>query len=74
MSAFFNKNGRFSFTTVRGYAILFVFAVVFLLPFYWMFATALKGIVSSFDSIAEKLNQCNLDAEIDNSPALRVCI
>ena len=29
--------------TTRGYLILFIFALVFLTPFYWMFATALKG-------------------------------
>ncbi len=30
-------------TTTRGYFVLLIFAVVFLVPFYWMFATALKG-------------------------------
>jgi ABC-type glycerol-3-phosphate transport system permease component len=29
--------------TTRGYLVLLVFGVVFLVPFYWMFATALKG-------------------------------
>ncbi|MDX1416151.1 MAG: carbohydrate ABC transporter permease [Candidatus Promineifilaceae bacterium] len=27
----------------RGYAVLIIFAVLFMVPFYWMFATALKG-------------------------------
>ena len=36
-------NGRLSFSTVRGYTVLLIFAVIFLVPFYWMFATALKG-------------------------------
>lgn len=38
-----SARGRWLFTRVRGYAVLLIFAVIFLLPFYWMFATALKG-------------------------------
>jgi len=30
-------------TTARGYVVLIIFAILFLTPFYWMFATALKG-------------------------------
>lgn len=30
-------------TTTRGYLVLFLFALLFLTPFYWMIATALKG-------------------------------
>lgn len=36
-------NGRKLLTTTRGYVVLLIFAVLFLTPFYWMFATALKG-------------------------------
>ncbi len=43
MFNFSKINGRSLFTTVRGYTILILFAIVFLIPFYWMFATALKG-------------------------------
>lgn len=38
-----NINWRKLFTSARGYAVLLIFAVVFMVPFYWMFATALKG-------------------------------
>lgn len=38
-----SARGRWLFTRARGYAVLLIFAVIFLLPFYWMFATALKG-------------------------------
>lgn len=30
-------------TTTRSYLVLLIFSVLFLVPFYWMFATALKG-------------------------------
>lgn len=43
MLNFSKIDSRSLFTTVRGYTILLLFAVVFLIPFYWMFATALKG-------------------------------
>ncbi len=36
-------NWRKLLTTTRGYLVLLIFGVVFLVPFYWMFATALKG-------------------------------
>ncbi|MFN2134944.1 MAG: carbohydrate ABC transporter permease [Candidatus Promineifilaceae bacterium] len=36
-------NRHWLFSTVRGYTVLFIFAVIFLVPFYWMFATALKS-------------------------------
>lgn len=36
-------NWRKLLTTTRGYTVLFIFAILFLTPFYWMFATALKG-------------------------------
>ena len=35
-------------------------------------ATALGGIVSSLNGIAEELNHCNLDAEIDNTAGRKV--
>ncbi|MFQ5420927.1 MAG: carbohydrate ABC transporter permease [Anaerolineae bacterium] len=36
-------NLRKLLTTTRGYVVLLIFGIVFLVPFYWMFATALKG-------------------------------
>jgi ABC-type glycerol-3-phosphate transport system permease component len=36
-------NWRNLLTTIRGYFVLLLFGIVFLVPFYWMFATALKG-------------------------------
>jgi len=36
-------NWRNLLTTARGYLVLFIFGIIFLVPFYWMFATALKG-------------------------------
>ena len=36
-------------TGARGYAVLLIFAVIFMVPFYWMFATALKGDAQLFE-------------------------
>ncbi|KAA3659366.1 MAG: carbohydrate ABC transporter permease [Chloroflexi bacterium] len=45
-----NGNGRFRklLTNTRDYTILFIFGIVFLVPFYWMFATALKSDIQLF--------------------------
>ena len=45
-----NGNGRIRklLTTTRGYTILIIFAIVFIVPFYWMFATALKSDMQLF--------------------------
>ena len=45
-----NGNGRIRklLTTTRGYTILIIFAILFIVPFYWMFATALKSDMQLF--------------------------
>ncbi len=83
MRHFSKINGRSLFSTIRGYSILLIFAVLFLVPFYWMFATALKGseqlfqlppswlpIPAVWDNFAQVFREVPFDKFLINSTVL----